>query len=219
MNERKRPSAVIFDMDGTMVHNHGYHLDAWLVFCKQHGLQITTGDLRSMFGRKNEDIFRVLFGRDISPTECRAFEDQKEALYRQLYRPYLSEISGLTSLLEKLAASGIPAGVATSAPVANVDFVLDSLGLRHFFKCIVHAGMIVCGKPNPEIFLKAAEGLGVKANDCLVFEDAPAGLEAAHRAGTRAIAMLTSHPKELLPNAETFIVDFTDPVIESILFG
>ncbi len=219
MNERKRPLAVIFDMDGTMVHNHHYHLDAWLEFCRQHGIKASAPELRSMFGRKNEDIFRVLFGRDIAPAECRMLEDQKEALYRQLYLPHLCEVFGLTPLLERLDIAGIPAGVATSAPSANVDFILDALGIRGFFRCVVDAGMIQHGKPNPEIFLKVAEGLGVKACDCLVFEDAPAGLEAARMAGARSIAMLSSHPAEMLPHAEAFVTDFSDPVIGSILFG
>ena len=183
--------ALIFDMDGTIVDNMRFHDQAW---ARWHEVQGLPFDQASFFsttaGRTNAEIFADLIP-DLTPERSLAFAEQKEGIYRELYQPHLAPVAGLPALLKRAHEQQLALAVGTAAPPGNVSFVLDNLALRDQFATVVHPGEGIRGKPHPDIFLEAARRLGVAPQDCLVFEDAPLGVEAARRAGMRAVAMTT----------------------------
>jgi beta-phosphoglucomutase family hydrolase len=187
--------AAIFDMDGTLVDNMAYHNHAWEVISARLGVPMSAERFqRSYAGKKNEEIFPELLGRPLAPAELDALADEKESLYRELYRPHLALTRGVADLIRGLREAGVPLAVATAAPRANRDFVLDGLGLRGTFTRVVGAEEVRRGKPAPDMFLLAAEGLGVAANACIVFEDAANGVRAALAAGMVAVGITTAAP-------------------------
>jgi len=190
---RFAPRAVIFDIDGTIVDNMHLHAEAFAVFAERHGLPpLTQEDRARLDGRRNSEIFPILFKRDVPRDEWQAYEREKEGLYRELSKGRLSPMKGLRLLIDRLRADGIPVALATSAPEPNVTHTLAELGLAGEFPVIVRGDEVARGKPAPDVFIEAARRLGVAAADCLVFEDAPMGIEAAQAAGMRVVALTTS---------------------------
>jgi beta-phosphoglucomutase len=190
---RFAPRAVIFDIDGTLVDNMHLHAEAFAVFAERHGLPaLTQADRARLDGRRNSEIFPILFNRDVPREEWLAYEREKEGLYRELSRGRLSPMSGLHDLIERLKVERIPVALATSAPKPNVVHTLAELDLAAEFPVIVRGDEVARGKPAPDVFIEAARRLGVDAKDCLVFEDAPMGIEAARAAGMRVVALTTS---------------------------
>jgi HAD superfamily hydrolase (TIGR01509 family) len=190
---RFSPSAVIFDIDGTIVDNMHLHAEAFAVFAERHGLPpLTHEDRARLDGRRNSEIFPILFNRDVAREEWQAYEREKEGLYRELSKGRLLPMKGLHALIDRLKQEHIPVALATSAPQLNVAHTLDELDLSHAFPIIVRGDEVARGKPAPDVFIEAARRLGVAAAECLVFEDAPMGIEAAHAAGMRVVALTTS---------------------------
>lgn len=188
-----KPRAVIFDIDGTIVDNMHLHAEAFAVFAGRHGLPpLTPEDRARLDGRRNSEIFPILFKREVSRDEWRAYEVEKEGLYRELSKGRLTPMKGLQVLIDWLRQSGIPMALATSAPEPNVIHTLAELGLSDAFPVIVRGDQVARGKPAPDVFLEAARRLNVAPKDCLVFEDAPMGIEAAHAAGMPVVALTTS---------------------------
>jgi beta-phosphoglucomutase len=207
--------AAIFDLDGTIVDNMPVHADAFAIFVERHGLAPLTLDRRKRLdGRRNRDIFPDLFGRPLNDAEQLAFAEEKEALYRQLSAGRLVPANGLVRLLDCLSAQAIPVAVATSAPPDNVSHTLDELGLTSRFTCIVRSDQVPRGKPYPDVFLAAAERLGVPAADCVAFEDAPIGIIAARDAGMTTVAVGSSFSADvfLAPEvgADVVVMDFEE---------
>jgi beta-phosphoglucomutase family hydrolase len=205
-------SAFIFDMDGTMVDNMEFHGRAWVEFLAQLGIEMDAEEfLRRTSGMTNARILRSILGPHLSIREVAAYAARKEALYRELYRPYLRPVPGLRSFLAQTRRLDIPLALATSAGWENIAFVLEGLGLTSAFQAVVDADAVERGKPHPEMFLTAAARLGVPPEGCVVFEDSRAGLEAARRAGMAAVALSTTHPPaELgrLPGVVRVVDDF-----------
>ncbi len=188
-----RPRAVVFDVDGTLVDNMPLHAQAFERFAARHDLPaITMRDRAKLDGKRNREIFPVLFARAIEAPELTALEEEKESLYRTLSTGRLSPLRGLDRLLAWLDASGIPVALATSAPAPNVTHTLAELGLAHLEPRTVRSDEVPHGKPHPDVFLEAARRLDVEPRHCLAFEDAPMGIEAARRAGMVTIAITTS---------------------------
>ncbi len=191
------PRAVIFDIDGTIVDNMHLHAEAFGVFAERHGLAAVTPEMRARIdGRRNSEIFPILFDRDVPKAEWQAYEEEKEGMYRELSRGRLTPMKGLRELVARLAAARIPMALATSAPGPNVAHTLRELGLQDTFAVIVRGDQVGRGKPAPDVFLEAARQLGVEAGACLVFEDAPIGIVAAQAAGMPVIALTTSFGAE-----------------------
>lgn len=187
------PRAVIFDIDGTIVDNMHLHAEAFAVFAERHGLPPLTSDDRARLdGRRNSEIFPILFKRDVPREEWQSYEHEKEGLYRDLSKGRLQPMQGLHRLIEKLREAGIPMALATSAPEPNVVHTLNELGLTDAFPVIVRGDQVPRGKPAPDVFLEAARRLNAAPGNCLVFEDAPMGIEAAHAAGMAVVALTTS---------------------------
>jgi HAD superfamily hydrolase (TIGR01509 family) len=188
-----RPRGVVFDLDGTLTDNMPWHTEAFAAFLRRHGLPALTMAMRERIdGKKNAEIFPILFGRDVTLEETQRFEDEKEGAYRELSRDRLRPLDGVVTLLDRLAAKGIGVAVATSAPEKNVTYTLNAIGLADRLSLVVRSDAVPRGKPHPDVFLHAAERLGVPAESCLAFEDAPVGVIAAVRAGMRCAAITSS---------------------------
>jgi beta-phosphoglucomutase family hydrolase len=214
------PLAALFDMDGTLVDNLAYHVVAWEAFCQRHDLPFSLDAYyRQLNGRNSRDTLHLLFGRPLTDAEVYDFTEEKEELYRQLYRPHLKPVAGCVELLRNLKAHGVKLAVATSAPLSNVEFTLDGAGLASFFEVVVYGAMVRRGKPDPEIYRITAEKLGVEPTRCVVFEDALLGVESARRAGMTVVGLTTSHSaEELAPGTALQAADFTGMTFETVQY-
>ncbi len=183
--------ALIFDMDGTIVDNMRFHDDAWENWHRAHGLPFDRpAFFRTTAGMAVGEIVGPYFP-GASPDEIARLGEAKEALYREIYRPHVTPLPGLLPLMARARSCGVPMAVASAAPPENIALVLDTLGLRAEFATVISPSQGFRGKPHPDMFVEAARRMGVAPETCLVFEDAPNGVEAARRAGMRAVAMLT----------------------------
>lgn len=184
--------AMLFDMDGTIVDNMRFHDDAWEAWHLRHSLAFERGTFFARTaGRTNAEIFAEALG-PLPVARIEALSDEKEALYRERYAPHRQTLAGFDALAARARADGIRLAVATAAPPANIAFVLDGLGLRPLFDTITCPADGLRGKPHPDLYTEAARRLGIDPRECLVFEDAPLGAEAARRAGMRCVALTTS---------------------------
>jgi len=189
--------AFIFDMDGTLLDNMGWHDESWLALFIDEGLQADpSGFAGSTAGMKAEEVVRRHFGDSLTDGQVSALMEKKEFLYRTLARQHLKPLRGLMRFLDRSVKLGIKLGIATAASPRNRDLVLDGLALRPYFKALACGHDVKRGKPEPDVFLLAAERLGVPPGSCVVFEDAPVGIEAARRAGMPAVALTTLKPAE-----------------------
>lgn len=202
---------VIFDMDGVVVDNHQYHFEAWMEFSRRHKFKLNAEIYRDQYnGKTNRDLFEMIFGR-LSEDQFKNYTQEKEGLYKNLYKDSMVAHKGLIDFLEYLKIHKYKIALGTSAPTSNVDFVMDGLFLRKYFDAIVDGTMVSRGKPHPEIYLKASALLDLNPSECFVFEDSLAGLEAGRRAGCKIVGVATSHEAfELKPMTELIIHDFTE---------
>jgi beta-phosphoglucomutase len=188
-----RPRALVFDLDGTMVDNMALHAEAFAEFNARHGLAPFTLQRRAeLDGKRNRDIFPVLFGRELGEDELRRLSAEKEGLYRELSRGRLQLMPGLARLLALAAERQVAVAIATSAPEENVRHTLTELDLLPLLPRVSRSDQVPRGKPFPDVFLAAARLVDVPPGECLAFEDAPVGVSAAMAAGMRCIAVATS---------------------------
>ncbi len=203
-------------MDGVLVDNMGFHLKALSEYARRlGGGNIDREQLLAMNGMGNAEFLRATFSAEIIEREggIAAVGAAKEALYREIYAPHLTPARGLVELLEDLRAGGVRLAVGTSAMGANLDFVLDGLDIRRYFDVLVTSDMVARAKPDPGIYLRALSELGLTGGECLVFEDAVAGIQAASGAGIKSVALATSLDKPTLqkvPGVLLAIDDFTE---------
>jgi beta-phosphoglucomutase family hydrolase len=190
--------AFLFDLNGTMIDDMQFHLKAWYhILNDDLGANLGWDETKShMYGKNSELLIRI-FGKDrFTIEEMDHLSLEKEKRYQQEYKPHLQLIPGLQQFLEKAHAMNIPMAIGSAAIMFNIDFVLDNLNIRKYFKTIVSADDVTISKPHPETYLKCAQLLGVDAANCLVFEDAPKGVEAAKNAGMPSVVLTTMHEKE-----------------------
>lgn len=206
---RKMQITVIFDMDGVIVDNGEFHYRAWKKFCNNHGISFSKDKFKNVFfGRTNEEVLPDVFERDLSNKEIESLGEEKEKIYREIYKPHLKPVNGLVRFLKELASENIPVGVATSASPKNVEFVIDGLGIQNHFNTIVDDSMISNGKPAPDIYLEAARRLKSEPGKCVVFEDSLSGTKAAWQAGAKVVALTTTLPAEKHKYAHRIVDDF-----------
>jgi beta-phosphoglucomutase len=185
--------AFVFDMDGTIVDNMDFHLQSWVELFNRRGVSIDPVEFfRDTAGRQGKEIIRSYLGASLTDEEVAAMIDLKEEIYRELYEPHRKELEGFSAFLADAKAKGVALAVATSGPPANIAFILDGLGLRNHFDAVVGAADVQRGKPHPDVFLKAAEKLDVAPSSCVVFEDAPLGVEAARNASMPCVVLSTT---------------------------
>lgn len=191
-------SAVIFDMDGVLVASAAAHAASWRIVARQDGIQMSADHFRETFGRPSRDIIRMTWGQELSDEQVRAIDDRKERAYRDLIRGMVPLTVGAREVLAALRAAGLRTAIATSGPRENVELMVTEKNLSAAFDAIVTGFDVQHGKPAPDCFLLAAERLGLPPRACVVVEDAPVGIEAAHAAGMPCIAYVGTHPAERL---------------------
>lgn len=209
MSESKK--AVIFDMDGTMVDNMMVHHRAWQRKLAQLGLEMDIDQVRQEIHGVNKQILERLFGDRFTDEDRERIAGEKEEEYRKIFKKELKLIEGLDGFLSVLQSEGYLMGIGSAAPVENVDFVLDELDIRSLFKVVKHAGDVEKGKPDPEIYLKVAASLGVKPEECVVFEDTPTGAKAGRAAGCQVVVILNTHEQaefDSISGIRRFITDY-----------
>jgi beta-phosphoglucomutase family hydrolase len=217
-----KAKAFIFDLNGTMIDDMRFHAKAWyeIINNKLQGNLALEEVKKQMYG-KNEEVLQRVFGKErFTEEEMQKLSIEKEKIYQEEYAPHLGLIKGLENFLEKAKQQNILLAIGTAAINFNIDFVFDNLHIRHYFSAIVGADDVAQSKPDPETFLKAAQLLNVPAQDCIVFEDAPKGIEAASNAGMYAIAVTTTQKKEefkTYKNILAFIKDYTNEVLNDEL--
>jgi beta-phosphoglucomutase family hydrolase len=203
--------AFIFDMDGTIVDNMAFHTQSWITFFERRGRAIDADEFfRTTAGRQGKEIIRSHMGEDLDDDEVATLNHEKEAVYRELYAPHLKSVAGFDDLVNQARAQGIALAVGTAAPPANVEFTLDGLDLRRHFETVVGANDVARGKPHPDVFIEAARRCGARPEDCVVFEDAPLGVEAARRAGMRVVVITTTLPREAFAEFDNVIAIVDD---------
>ena len=212
--------AFIFDMDGTIVDNMAFHTKSWIAFFQRRGHDIDAGEFfRTTAGRQGKEIIRAYLGEHLTDAESAVLDHEKESVYRELYEPHRKTVDGFDDLIAQAKARGVALAVATAAPNANIAFTLDGLDLRRHFDTVVGAADVARGKPNPDVFLMAAERCGAAPEDCIVFEDAPLGVEAARRAGMRAVVLTTTLPAEAFAEFDNVIhiaSDFSELTVDEL---
>jgi beta-phosphoglucomutase len=207
--------AFIFDMDGVIVDSNPLHRVVWTEFNSQHGITTTDAMFERMYGKRTDAVIQDFFGDDLTPDDVFRLGAEKEALYREMMRPQLeiSLVQGVREFME--AHQAIPMAVATNAEPANLDFVLDEAGLGKYIRFKTNGYEVALPKPAPDIYLKAAAGLGVEPKSCVVFEDSHSGVAAALAAGMKVVGITTTH--EDLPGVSIRIPNFTDPALAAWL--
>jgi beta-phosphoglucomutase-like phosphatase (HAD superfamily) len=187
-------TALIFDMDGTMIDSMPYHTQSWLEFCRRRGITIDVKDLlQRTTGRTGTECMGELFGRAMSAAEALPLVHEKEVIYRELFAPVFKEVAGFKAFAAKARAMDLKIGVGTAGDQHNIAFAFGHLHMPHAPRATVGGDQGFAGKPDPAIFLEVARLLDSPAAQCIVFEDAPFGIEAARRSGMRAVAICSSH--------------------------
>jgi beta-phosphoglucomutase family hydrolase len=217
VNGAAPPFGAIFDWDGVIIDSGALHEQSWHRLAAELGTTIAEGSFRRGFGMKSAQIIAEIHRWSSDPLEIARLTDRKEALYREIVgQSDIAPLPGVVEWLHRLREAGVPCAVASSTQRANIDAVLDRLGLCEAFSAIVSAEDVTHGKPNPEVFEKAADRLEMPRNRCVVFEDAFVGIEAAHAAGMKVVAVTTTHRAEELAAAD-FVVKQLDELTISQL--
>ncbi len=206
-------NAYLFDLNGTMIDDMQYHIKAWHRILNELGANISLERMRDeCYGKNNELLDRMFPGR-FTEEEKNRMSLEKEKQYQQEFKPHLQLLPGLDSFLENAHQSGIKMAIGSAAIMFNINFVLDGLNIRHYFDAIVSADDVKDSKPNPETYLKCAAALNISPADCLVFEDAPKGVEAALNAEMESVVITLMHEKEdfnQYQNIISFIKDYRE---------
>ncbi|MEJ5995736.1 HAD family phosphatase [Pedobacter sp. Du54] len=213
-----KPKAFLFDLNGTMINDMKYHNDAWFaILTEKLGLAISYAAVKKEMYGKNEELLTRVFGKNhFTSDEIEAISMEKEERYQKAFLPFLKLIDGLDDFLAKGKEKGIKMAIGSAAIPFNIDFVVDGLRIRPYIDAIVSANDVKFSKPDPETFMNAAIALGVKPEECLVFEDVPKGVESANRAGMKCFVITTTHGIEEFNNFENilgYIADYNDPIL------
>nr|BBH91943.1 beta-phosphoglucomutase [Thermogemmatispora argillosa] len=209
--------AVIWDLDGVIIDSAQAHFRAWQRLAHEEGWTLSEEDFRATFGMRNDRIIPLLWG-EMPPERVRALSERKEAYFREILRqnPTGLALPGALELLEALHEAGIAQALASSTPPENIALISELLGLQRYLQALISGETVERGKPAPDIFLKAAATLQVPPAACLVIEDAVAGIEAAHAAGMRCLAVATTREPEALREADLVVRSLTEVNVERL---
>lgn len=217
----KQPFAVIWDVDGTLVDTAELHFAAWARLFGQMGRPFSRDDFTATFGRRNPEIIRFLFRQEFSDAEVARIGETKERYYRTEAEKGVQLLPGVRELLDGLHARGAKQAVGSSAPRDNLDLILRITDSRRYFDAIVGMEDTTRGKPDPQVFLVAAEKLGIPPARCVVLEDAVAGVEAAKAGGMKCVAVtfVGHHSAEKLKaaGADRVVKCFTEITADEML--
>ena len=206
-------AAAIFDMDGTLIDNTPFHFKAWQQLFKKRGLPELSHEtyLSEISGVPILNTVKKMFGDDLSEAEQQALVKEKQQLYEDAFLPYLRPINGLESFLAELKSARLKIALATSSAMDDVDYIFNGINIRQYFDAIITGSMVSEPKPSPQIFLKAAEQLGINQKKCFVFEDSLSGLRAGRKACMKVVGITTANPaKTVTKLADLVINDYAD---------
>jgi len=195
---------ILWDLDGVLVDTGEFHFRAWTTVFAGHGIHFSRDTFQKTFGMNNAGLLALMLGDGYSPQAAHEISAQKENLFRHTVRGQAVLLPGVSDWLERLTRWGVPQAVASSAPLENIDILIDELGIRRYFQAIISVANFP-GKPDPGVFLSAAKAIGVSPDRCVVIEDAVAGVEAARRAGMKCVAVLTTNPAHSLGQADVIV--------------
>ena len=186
--------AVLWDMDGVLVDSAAYHFEAWRLAMQHEGRTLAPDDFKRTFGQRNDTVLRDMLDPNISDADIQRIADFKEATYRALvHERGIAPLPGVLGWLAALQDAGWKQAVASAAPRANVDAIVEAMGIAQFFDALTSAEDVTRGKPDPQVYLVAASRVGAVPARSIVIEDAPAGVEGARRAGMKRIGVRSSH--------------------------
>jgi beta-phosphoglucomutase len=211
---------VIWDVDGTLVDTAEHHYYAWKITAEKLGRAYGEKEFGETFGIRNPELVKILFGDRFSEEESRCIALEKEELYRQSIASDMELLPGVKELLDGFRRHGFLQAIGSSAPRANLDVILRVTGIGSYFQTSVSGDDVSRGKPDPEPFLLGAKTLGIAPKDCLVIEDAPAGIAGAKAAGMKSLAVCSPHhtKKELEALSPDLVVgDLTQITAEKLL--
>lgn len=209
---------VIFDMDGVICHTNPHHVVAFEAFFDKYQIPYTQEEFEEhMYGKHNGYIMTHFFKRSVAGEELAKLEFEKEAMFREIYKDKVETIPHYLKFLEELKSRGFKTAVATSAPRANLDLIITTLQIKDKMDSLLSSEDVTHHKPDPEVYLKSAERVGVSAADCVVFEDSFSGASAAINAGMKVVGVLSTHTKEQLPPCDFYINDYSEINVEKIL--
>jgi beta-phosphoglucomutase family hydrolase len=200
------PWAALFDWDGVIIDSSRHHEESWERLAREVNLPLPVGHFKQGFGRKNEYIIPGILNWTSQESEITRLSLRKEALYREVVAQWgLEPLPGVRTWLERLRDAGVPCAIGSSTHRANIELSLGLIGLAEFFQATITAEDVKQGKPDPEVFLKGAQALGVAPERCVVFEDALVGIAAAHAGGMKVVAVATTHPISELTAADLVV--------------
>lgn len=209
MERANQQSAILWDMDGVLADTWDLHAQTWVQAFEEFQVPLDASQIQTTFGMNSLSSLQLLLGDRYPEEFLIEVIDRKEALFYELAMGGLEPLPGVTRWLEQFRTLGFRQAVASSAPPENIDAVVDTLGIRPFFDALV-SGVDLPGKPNPDVFLKAAGLVGVPPGRCLVIEDAVHGVQGAQRAGMKCIAVTTTTPAEVLRDADLVLADLSE---------
>ena len=209
----------LFDLNGTVINDMSFHIRSWYEILNNLGANISLEETKLQCYGKNEELLQRIFPGRFSGEAIKKMIIEKETRYQENFRPHLKLIEGLGDFLEQAYQSKIKMAIGSAAIPLNIDYILDGLNLHKYFSVLVSAYDVAESKPHPETFLKCAEQLGVAPADCIVFEDSPKGVEAAARAGMKAVVITTMHTGEEFygDNIICFIEDYHDARLQELV--
>jgi HAD superfamily hydrolase (TIGR01509 family) len=205
--------AFLFDLNGTMINDMHYHINAWYTIFKNLGSNLSYEEMKEQCYGKNEELIERIFPNKYTKAEKEQMSLEKELDYQTNYAPELCLIDGLHKFLNQAFEDNIKMAIGSAAIQLNVDFVLNGLQISNYFSAVVSANNVIKSKPSAETFLKCADALQVKPKNCLVFEDAPKGVAAAYNANMPCVVITSTHKKEEFsecPNIIMFINDYNN---------
>ncbi|EJL66005.1 HAD family hydrolase [Flavobacterium sp. CF136] len=209
---------VIFDMDGVICHTNPHHVKAFEVFFDNYKVPYSEEEFEEhMYGKHNGYIMSHFFKRSVVGDELKKLEDEKESIFREIYKDKVETIPHYLKFLNQLKSRNFKTAVATSAPRANLDLIIKALKIEDEMDSMMSSEDVKHHKPDPEVYLKSAERVGVAPSHCIVFEDSFSGVSAALNAGMKVVGVLSTHTKEQLPPCNFYINDYSEINVEKVL--
>ena len=209
---------VLFDVDGVLIDSYAAHLKTWQICCQRHGRECTEAQFAAGFGRTSREVIRDTWPNPPSDEAIKAFDEEKEILYRDLVATDFPHMPGAAALIDALYQLGIPMAIGSSGPPKNVELAIEKLNATHKIRTVITGADVARGKPHPDVFLKGAQGLGLDPSKCIVLEDAPAGIEAALAAGAKCLGVVSrGHTWDQLYRANERVMDDLQQVTPEML--
>ena len=192
---------IIFDMDGTIVDSLPYHYEAWKIFFNENKVENFSEKLNEYKGGGTLDLMRTVYGNQYSKKELKKMSEDKEKIFRKIYKGEIKQILGFKKFLDELKSKDIMVGLASNAIRKNVSMIINELEIYDYFDSIICGDEVINGKPNPEMFNESIDRFNINKNDCLIFEDSIEGVEGAINSGIKAIGVTSSYSNKILMDA------------------